>query len=98
MKKSTSKLREELARLEEELKQAETRDAVRIGRIALKAGLGEIQIDDADLLAALEEMAKRFRDRKPGSTGKERGGATLGSASETTPLGAGAAAGQRSEA
>ncbi|WP_284215276.1 TraC family protein, partial [Ciceribacter naphthalenivorans] len=54
MKKPTSKIREELARLQEQLKQAETRDAERIGRIALKAGLGEIEIDDADLQAAFE--------------------------------------------
>jgi 3-hydroxyacyl-CoA dehydrogenase len=57
MKKPTSKIREELARLQEQLKQAETRDAERIGRIALKAGLGEIEIDDADLQAAFEDVA-----------------------------------------
>ena len=75
MKKPTSKIREELARLQEQLKQAETRDAERIGRIALKAGLGEIEIDDADLQAAFEEVAKRFRGGKAGSNGKEKSAA-----------------------
>lgn len=41
MKKPSSKIREEIARLQDQLKQAETREAERIGRIALKAGLGK---------------------------------------------------------
>ncbi len=45
MKKPSSKIREEIGKLQEQLKQAETREAERIGRIALKAGLGEIEID-----------------------------------------------------
>ena len=57
MRKSTSQIREKLARLQEELKQAETRDAERIGRIALKAGLGEIEIDEMELQRTdLEEV------------------------------------------
>ena len=43
MKKPSSKIREEITRLQEQLRQAETREAERIGRIALKAGLGEIE-------------------------------------------------------
>ena len=61
MKKPSSKIREEIARLQEQLKAAETREAERIGRIALKAGLGEIEIEEGDLLAALEEIVGRFR-------------------------------------
>jgi hypothetical protein len=102
MKKPTSKIREELARLQEQLKQAETRDAERIGRIALKAGLGEIEIEDADLQAAFEDVAKRFRggpgSGKPGSTGKERDGANPGGSSETPSVSAGTPAGQSGEA
>lgn len=102
MKKPTSKIREELARLQEQLKQAETRDAERIGRIALKAGLGEIEIEDADLQAAFEDMAKRFRggqgSGKAGSTGKARGGAGMGGVPETAPLSASATASQAGEA
>jgi hypothetical protein len=61
MKKPSSKIREEIARLQDQLRAAETKEAERIGRIALKAGLGEIEIDDTELLAAFEELATRFR-------------------------------------
>ena len=47
MKKPSSRIREEIARLQEQLKAAETREAERIGRIALKAGLGDIEIDES---------------------------------------------------
>ncbi|WP_419906520.1 TraC family protein [Hoeflea sp.] len=63
MKKPSSKIREEIARLQEQLKAAEAREAERIGRIALKAGFGEIEADEARLLAAFKELAKRFRER-----------------------------------
>ncbi|GAA2848322.1 TraC-like protein [Aminobacter aminovorans] len=52
MKRPSSKIREEIARLQEQLRQAETREAERIGRLALRAGLGEIEIEDTELLAA----------------------------------------------
>ncbi|QEE43337.1 TraC family protein (plasmid) [Rhizobium sp. WL3] len=61
MKKTASKIREEIAKLQDVLKAAETREAERIGRIALKAGLGEIDIEDSALLAAFEDLANRFR-------------------------------------
>ena len=61
MKKSSSKIKEDIARLQEQLKAAEAREAERIGRLALKAGLGEIEIDDAKLVQAFEDLAKRFR-------------------------------------
>jgi hypothetical protein len=60
MRKPSSKIKEDIARLQEQLKVAETREAERIGRLALKAGLGEIEIDDAKLVEAFEELAKRF--------------------------------------
>ena len=68
MKKSSSKIKEDIAKLQEQLKAAETREAERIGRLALKAGLGEIEIDDAKLVEAFEELAKRFR----GGSGETR--------------------------
>ncbi|MRH98652.1 conjugal transfer protein TraC [Agrobacterium tumefaciens] len=74
MKKPSSKIREEIARLQDQLKQAETREAERIGRIALKAGLGEFEIDEAELQAAFEDVAKRFRGGKPAATGKKDAG------------------------
>ncbi len=61
MKKPSSKIRDEIAKLQEQLKLAETREAERIGRVALKAGLGDIEIDEAELQAAFEDVAKRFR-------------------------------------
>jgi hypothetical protein len=98
MKKPSSKIREEIAKLQDQLRQAETREAERIGRIALKAGLGEIEIDEADLQAALEDLAKRFR----GGEGVSSGGKTTarggGEGIQTTPVTPGASAGGGSEA
>lgn len=91
MKKPSSKIREEIAKLQEQLKHAETREAERIGRIALRAGLGEIEIDETDLQAAFEELAKRFRGGKRFTSGRKA--APEGSAgsrqSETVASGAG---------
>jgi hypothetical protein len=61
MKKPSSRIREEIAALQEQLRAAETREAERIGRLALKAGLGDLEIDDSDLVAAFEELAGKFR-------------------------------------
>lgn len=61
MKKPSSKIREEIVKLQEQLRQAETREAERIGRIALKVGLGDIEIDEAELQTAFEEVVSRFR-------------------------------------
>ncbi|MQW86369.1 conjugal transfer protein TraC [Sinorhizobium saheli] len=71
MKKPSSRIREEIARLQEQLKQAETREAERIGRIALKAGLGEIEIEESKLQGAFEELATRFRGGKGQATGRK---------------------------
>lgn len=90
MKKPTAKIREEIARLQEKLKEAETRDAERIGRIAIRAGLGEIEIEEADLLSTFEEVASRFRNDTKSGPGRKP---------TTTPSnGAGEAAGQSAEA
>lgn len=84
MKKPSSKIREEIARLQDQLRQAETREAERIGRVALKAGLGDIEIEEAQLQRGFEEIAARFRKgdaraRKPQATpvaaGEASGGA-----------------------
>lgn len=87
MKKPTAKLREELARLQEELKQAETRDAERIGRIALKAGLGDFDVEAGELQSAFEEIATRFRS-----------GGRAGGPSAKATVGAGQTKGQAQEA
>lgn len=59
--KKTLRIREEIAKLQDILKAAETRDAERIGRIALKAGLGDFEIEDSILQSAFEEIAQRFQ-------------------------------------
>jgi hypothetical protein len=87
MKKPSSKIREEISRLQEQLKAAETREAERIGRLALKAGLGDIDVEDNDLIAALEEIAGKFRK---GSVRQGKHG--------TAPVTSGAPAGSGGEA
>lgn len=97
MKKPSSKIRDEIARLQEQLKQAETREAERIGRIALKAGVGEIEIDEGELQAAFEELAKRFRGRKAASTGGKKANVDGDDSTQTTTVTSGAAAGGAGE-
>ncbi|RCI77235.1 TraC family protein [Brucella anthropi] len=98
MKKPSSKIREEIARLQDQLKAAETREAERIGRIALKAGLGEIEIEEAALQAAFEDMAGRFRGGKGATTGKKNAGHGRTGGDTSTALAAGADAGGAGEA
>lgn len=61
MRKSSSKIREEIERLHEQLKTAETKEAERIGRIAVKAGLGDLDIDEVKLAELFAEIAGRFQ-------------------------------------
>ncbi|MBS7546445.1 conjugal transfer protein TraC [Ancylobacter oerskovii] len=91
MKKPSSKIREEIVQLQAQLRLAETREAERIGRVALKAGLGEIDIDESQLQAAFEEMAGRLRGTGEKATGRKSaaGGDTSASA---TKIAAGQAA------
>jgi hypothetical protein len=91
MKKTSSKIREDIAKLQEQLRLADTREAERIGRIALKAGLGDIQIEEAELLAAFEAVAKGFQGGKGKSPGERKNAAAEAN-------GAGPAAGIAGEA
>lgn len=91
MKKPSSKIREEIARLQDQLRQAETREAERIGRIALKAGLGEIEIEEAALQAAFEEIATRFRGGRGQATGRKNTGAGTGGSAKAAANALGAA-------
>jgi hypothetical protein len=63
VRKSSSRIRQEIERLNEQLKAAETKEAERIGRIALRAGLGDLKIDEAKLSELLADMAARFQTR-----------------------------------
>ena len=63
---------EKLAQLEAlkaEIEAIEDKEAKRLGRLAIKAGLSEIKVSDADLLAALKDLAGRFHgsSKKPAS-------------------------------
>lgn len=98
MKKPSSKIREEIAKLQDQLRQAETRAAERIGRIALKAGLGEFEIDEADLLTAFEDLAKRFQAKTGSSTGKGKGSPDSAGSSHSSSLAAGSGASGTQEA
>jgi hypothetical protein len=98
MKKPSSKIREEIARLQDQLRAAETREAERIGRIALKAGLGEIEIEEAELQAAFEAIAERFRAGKAAAAGKKNAGDTRTADETSSTLASGANAGGAGEA
>lgn len=98
MKKPSSRIREEIAKLQEALKAAEAREAERIGRIALKAGLGDIEIDEGELLAAFEEIAKRFLAGKGNATGKKDTGAAGSAVVPPSALASGAPQGSGGEA
>ncbi len=85
MKRPSSKIREEIVKLQEQLRHAESREAERIGRIALKVGLGDIKIDDAELQTAFEEVVNRFRR----SLGQKSKAATATVSTGSTPSGRG---------
>lgn len=98
MKKPSSKIREEIARLQDQLRQAETREAERIGRIALKAGLGEIKTEETELQAAFEEITRRFRGGKGSATGKKNSGDGRTGDERSATIAASAPAGSPGEA
>lgn len=98
MKKPSSKIREEIARLQDQLRQAETREAERIGRIALKAGLGEIEIEEPALQGAFEEIAARFRGGKGQAAGRKNAGGGPSGSVKAAANAPGAAQGEAGEA
>ena len=98
MKKPSSKIRDEIANLQEQLKIAETREAERIGRIALKAGLGEIEIDEAELQAAFEQLTKRFCGGHGATTGGKKGAGNSSGQASTAADASGPGAGSAGEA
>ncbi len=62
--KTPAQIKAEIAKLSAELKQAEAREGERIGAIAIKAGLHEIDVSDADLTQAFKDIAARFQSTK----------------------------------
>ena len=51
----------ELNRIKAELAELESKAAERIGKIALSAGLGDLDIEDAELRKEFEAIASKFR-------------------------------------
>lgn len=56
-----AKIKEDIAKLEADLEAARDKEASRIGALAVRAGLSEIDISDKELLAALSKLAETFR-------------------------------------
>lgn len=67
--KTPSQIKAEMERLKQELKEAEAKEAERLGALAIKAGLHEIEASDADLIKAMKEVASRFQPA-PSQPGK----------------------------
>ncbi len=61
MKKPSSKIREEIAKLQEQLKQAETREAERIGGWRSRRASARSRSTIPSWSPAFEEVATRFR-------------------------------------
>lgn len=55
----------EIAALQAKLKAHDKAQAERIGTLAVKAGLDDLQISDAELLREFEEIVRRFREPAP---------------------------------
>jgi uncharacterized protein YydD (DUF2326 family) len=63
MAKSLAKLKEDQAKLEAAIKEAEEKEALRIGRLALSSGLLELNISDGDWKKIFQEAGARFRQK-----------------------------------
>jgi len=64
-KKANERRAEVLAALEaakRDVAELEAKDAARIGKLAVRAGLADLDLDDAILLKELQALAGRFRD------------------------------------
>ncbi|MDR6671207.1 TraC family protein [Rhizobium sp. 1399] len=61
--KSPAEIRAQMDALRNELKEAEAREAERLGGLAVKAGLHEIDVADSDLVQALKEVVTRFQSK-----------------------------------
>ncbi|WP_368649934.1 TraC family protein [Brucella intermedia] len=63
--RTPAQIKAEMERLKQELKEAEAKEADRLGALAIKAGLHEIEASDADLVKAMKEVAARFQTARP---------------------------------
>ena len=63
MAKSLAKLKEDQAKLEAAIKDAEEKEALRIGKLALNSGLLDLNITDNDWKKIFQEAGARFRQK-----------------------------------
>ncbi|NGM38060.1 MULTISPECIES: TraC family protein [Methylobacterium] len=62
--KSRETILKEIEALQSKLKAHDKAEAERIGNLAIKAGIGSIEISDEDLIRELEAIVGRFRAPK----------------------------------
>jgi hypothetical protein len=68
----------ELRALQERMAKIEAEEAARIGKLAIKAGLGDLNFDDDEMLAELQKFVASFRAQpavKAQAASAEGGGA-----------------------
>ena len=58
--KKAEALKTELAETKRAAAKLETAEIKRLGRLALKAGLGDVRVTDKELTAGLSDLAARF--------------------------------------
>lgn len=59
--KSPSAIRDQIRTLQKQLREAEEKEALRIGQIAMKAGVETLDLSENELEAAFAEMVHSFR-------------------------------------
>jgi len=69
-----------------DLVELEAKDSARIGRLAVRAGLADLDLDDASLLTEFKTIVARFRDKggKPARSGEGSAAANGADASAGT--------------
>lgn len=65
-KRTLAAKREQFEKAKRELEDARRKEGLRIGEIALEAGLDDIEISDKELKEAFQEIASRFRASEKG--------------------------------
>lgn len=60
-KKNVQRIQDEIARLQGELDAHRKAESERLGDLAVKAGLADIEVTDRELLTALKAVAAKFQ-------------------------------------
>lgn len=60
-KKNVQRIQDEIARLQGELEAHRKAESERLGDLAVKAGLADIEVADRDLLSELKAVAAKFQ-------------------------------------